>query len=240
MNLKALTGRNGLSRKVSDTSRRQKMQSALSGNPKNNWVKTIGIMSPMNPMGDILSKDENDKRKEKFDKMLKRGHYVYFKAKGVYGEPETYYMIYNVEFDSIKNWSMYFKQDSFIYVRLDRDSSNKLIYTFEFWKHVSKEIDGVKKITTYKLLDKQTIKGKVENLSETDDLEMFTQLNRNFKFYIPFDLDKQIDEVNEIVEDSIKRHPSVNMKEIFDNTINPKKTGYFHWQNRHLLYGKLG
>ena len=109
MNLKALLGCNRLSRKVSDTSRRQKMQSALTGNPKNNWVKTIGIMSPMNPMEVVLSREENDERKKSFDGMLKRGHYVYFKSKGVYGKPEPSYMIYNVEFDSIKTGALLYR-----------------------------------------------------------------------------------------------------------------------------------
>ena len=80
---------------INENSRAKKAIKSFLGRLKN--IRTIGIMSPENPMGIQSSKEENQNLRSKFEGILKQGNIKYYKLKGMYGNLEHSYFLYNVD-----------------------------------------------------------------------------------------------------------------------------------------------
>lgn len=153
---------------IDETSRRQKaIQSIQSRNHK---IRTIGIISAENPMGQVASSEYNKNATEDLIKNLKIGHYQYFIVKGMYGSPEISVMVYNISIDDMLKLCYTYNQESMIFI----DMTNGDDVSCQYWEG-----------------DDHNSKLKLQReehrfIDATDDNDFYTQISREFKFRIPF------------------------------------------------------
>lgn len=175
MNLKLLSNRNKPSRKVSDTSRRQKAVTMFKGG--NGRVKTFAIISAENPMGLPFSREENNKRDEKFKDELRSGNYSYNIQKGMYGQKENSFMVYNISLNSAYSISQKYAQESFFYCEFDEKGLRFDYYSCAY---------NGRKERYLKTSDYHSIKYDFieSSYAFTDKGDYYTAIGRNFKFSI--------------------------------------------------------
>lgn len=157
---------------LNETSRADKAVSAFLGRSKN--IRTIGIMSPENPMGRELSPAENRDRCNQFENILKKGKIQFYKVKGMYGNVEHSYFLYNIDLAFLKKWCSTdnFNQESFFLCKTKYDEeTRKTGCVFAYYK---KGEHG-----THKLVEESE---KFIDANSFDDY--FTQLVKAFKFSI--------------------------------------------------------
>lgn len=196
-----------------------------------NWVRTIAVLSPVNPVGKELSDDEKQQlNKERFEHYLKTGHYPYFKS------ADGFYTVYNIGFDVAKKDAMYYSADSFIFVRIHWNKEGDAVFTLEYWNHFCKTINGKEQITTYKIKGSQVLGGSFESVQAKDDF--LTRLNSSFKSLIPNDLAEQMAAVNNAVESYALQHPDEDILQVFSESFSEKYTGFKNWITRNRIYGK--
>lgn len=197
-----------------------------------NWVRTIAILSPVNPIGKELSEAEYQELKERFVQYLQIGHYPYFEL------GNGYYAVYNIEFYGPKTRAMDYAADSFVYVRIHWNKEGGAVFTLEYWQHFCKTINGKEQITTYKIKSSQVLGGSFESVQAKGDF--LARLNPPFKSFIPNDLVEQMTAVNNVVEDFARRNPNVDIFKFFDESISEVWTGKLHWITRAKLYRRWG
>lgn len=102
---------------INENSRAKKAIKSFLGRLKN--IRTIGIMSPENPMGIQSSKEENQNLRSKFEGILKQGNIKYYKLKDMYGNLEHSYFLYNVDLEFLKKYCATdeFNQESFFFCK---------------------------------------------------------------------------------------------------------------------------
>ena len=194
-----------------------------------NWIRTIAILSPVNPVGKELSEAECQELKKKFENdFLKIGHFPYFEREN------GYYAVYNIVFDVAKQDAMHYAADSFVFAKIHWNKEGDAVFTLEYWEHFCKTINGIEQITTYKLKGSQELGGSFENNQAKDDF--LARLNLPFKSFIPDDLVEQMAAVNNVVEDFARRNPNVDIFEFFNESISEMWTGKHHWITRAKLY----
>lgn len=67
-------------------------------------VHTIGILSVDNPQNKPLPPAENNRRRDSFTELLKRGHYGYIQHGGVYNNTEHSFLVMNVSKRTLVNY----------------------------------------------------------------------------------------------------------------------------------------
>lgn len=208
MNLKRLTERNRLSRKVSDTSRRQKAEQMLrGGNPKG--VKTFCIMTAENPMGKKYESGINKERNNELEYQLKLGNYKWFPIKGSYGSREHSYIIYNISLDdSIYLGDMY-NQESIIFATIN---GNEVVCEYM-------EKQGNTYVTT---------NTETKFVDATNDEDFWSQISRNFKFRIPF-----FDHAKNI---NLKLSKVADAERLLKESVSDSWTGTHHYKVRCKLW----
>lgn len=212
---------------LSETSRRQKAQRAI--NNIGSRVKTYAILTSENPMENRLSKSDNTQLTDKLKSHLKAGNFVWFSVKGMHGEKENPFIVYNISLTDTLDIAKKFNQESIIWC--DNESGEK-----QYW---SRNGDGK--------FSKTHARNDIDDMTDAEDY--YTQVNRNFKFQIPFFdgkddemLNEMISEHNAIIDRVVRR----NLKHINedDNYYNRKvnymlsstKTGRSKWEARGSLY----
>ena len=196
-----------------------------------NWIRTIAILSPVNPVGKELSEAECLELKKRFENdFLKIGHFPYFEL------GNGYYAVYNIVFDVAKNDAFNHAADSFIFAKIHWNREGDAVFTLEYWEHFCKTINGIEQITTYKLKGSQELGGSFENNQAKDDF--LARLNLPFKSFIPDDLVEQMAAVNNAVEEYAMQNPDVDIHQVFNESICWGYTGKHHWITRCKLYGK--
>ena len=129
---------------LKETNRRQKSLHDFLG--ANNDIRTIGIISPENPMGVALTPQENNKRVEKFKSYLQNNKIRFQKVKGRYNtneqtqhkwQVEHSFLLFNVTVDELKFYGYSFDQESFIFGRFD-DNFKKI--NFEYYQKEAGDI----------------------------------------------------------------------------------------------------
>jgi len=212
---------------LSETSRRQKAQRAI--NNIGSRVKTYAILTSENPMGNRLSKSDNTQLTDKLKSHLKAGNFVWFPVKGMYGEKENPFIVYNISLTDALDIDKKFNQESIIWC--DNESGDK-----QYW-----EQNGDGKFS------KTHVRNYIDDMTDAEDY--YTQVSRKFKFQIPFFngkddemLNEMISEHNAIIDSIVRR----NLKHINedDNYYNRKvndmlsstKTGRSKWEARGSLY----
>ena len=171
--------------KLTETTRRQKAeQRFLNGT----FVKTIGIISPENPMGKKVESEENSKYINRFKDYMKNTNTKYFPVKGKYGNVEQSYMLFNITLEDLKLWASAFKQQSFIYGIVNDGKIH-----FQYYQMNNKNI--------YALYD------EVDGFIERNEFEDFySATSRHFKFQIPFSkLISCIEEHDNLIKERIKK-----------------------------------
>lgn len=233
MNLKLLANRNKPSRKVSDTSRRQKAVTMFKGG--NGRVKTFAIISVENPMSKTFSREENNKRDEKFKEELRGGNYSYNMQKGWYERKENSFMVFNISLDSAYYFSQKYAQESFFYCEFDEKGLRFDLYSCAY--NGSKE-------RYLETLDYHSIKYKlVESSYEfTTDGEYYTAIGRNFKFSIKM---KVFEEVADALTSSInakmveRGYTDDTIKSYILDCVSDSTSSYSRWKTRgHLGMGQ--
>lgn len=195
-----------------------------------NWVRTIAVLSPVNPVGKELSEAECQELKTVFEQNLKIGHFPYFKS------ADGFYTVYNIGFDVAKKDAMDYSADSFIFVRIHWNKEGDAVFTLEYWKHFCKTINGKEQITTYKIKGSQVLGGSFESVQAKNDF--LARLNPPFKSFIPNDLAEQMAAVNNAVESYAQRHPDEDILQVFSESFSEEYTGFKNWITRNKIYGK--
>ena len=195
-----------------------------------NWVRTIAVLSPVNPVGKELSDGEKQELKERFEHYLKIGHYPYFKS------ADGFYTVYNIGVDVAKKDAMEYSADSFIFAKIHWNKEGDAVFTLEYWKHFCKTINGKEQITTYKINGSQVLGGSFESVQAKNDF--LARLNPLFKSFIPNDLTEQMAAVNNAVESYAQRHPDEDILQVFNESFSEEYTGFKHWITRNRIYGK--
>ena len=126
---------------INESSRRQKAQRTILG--LNDRVSTFAIITPENNMhdmdllarGEITKEDvieRNRERKKNFISLMKGENVLYFPIKGVYGEKENSFILYNISQKYAEYIGHRFDQESFIFAeRKAKDSDvNKIEFSF--------------------------------------------------------------------------------------------------------------
>ena len=212
---------------LSETSRRQKAQRAI--NNIGSRVKTYAILTSENPMGNRFSKSDNSQLIDRLKSYLKDGNFVWFPVKGMYGEKENPFIVYNISLTDALDIDKKFNQESIIWC--DNESGEK-----QYW-----EQNGDGKFS------KTHVRNYIDDMTDAEDY--YTQVNRNFKFQIPFFNGKDDEMLNEMISEHnaiIDRVVRRNLKRINgdDNYYNRKvndmlsstKTGRSKWEARGSLY----
>lgn len=157
---------------INENSRAKKAIKSFLGRLKN--IRTIGIMSPENPMGIQSSKEENQNLRSKFEGILKQGNIKYYKLKGMYGNLEHSYFLYNVDLEFLKKYCATdeFNQESFFFCKTKyNEETRKTGCIFEYYK--KKEHGSHKLVETTETY-----------LDVTAEKDFYTQITKAFKFQI--------------------------------------------------------
>lgn len=214
---------------LSENSRAKKAQKAFLGQLKN--IKTIGIMSPENPMGNELSSAENKELREEFESILKEGNIKFFKIKGKYGSVEHSYFLYNVSLDFLKRACATdrFNQESFFFCKTKYDEeTRKTGCVFEYYKKPAKGSHKLKE-TSEKYIDATSFE------------DFYSQIARTFKFSIAMKEFGNLAESTQEYSDCLESRRSswdddcYTFDEALDKITDSHYTGFGKW----ALRGKI-
>ena len=150
-------------------------------------IKTFAIMSPCNPMGNRLTKKQNEELIHRFKSILKDGNIHYTQVTGYYGNREESFILYNCAFFEIRRlcgWRC-FDQESFIF-GFNSDNGVRI----QYWERPNSGN------TDFRLADTAT------GIKTIGDFEDYFTKHKGMKFSIDFptfkeSLDNQPDIINE-------------------------------------------
>ena len=202
---------------INESSRRQKAQRALLG--LNDRVSTFAIITPENNMHDmdLLAKGEltkedvinrNRECKKDFVSLMKGENVLYFPVKGVYGEKENSFILYNISQKYAEYLGHRFDQESFIFAERKANDSDENKIEFSFYsKQISEKDEELARkhpsLLQYRLIDTTT---DVQTTNLNDDM---TIVGKNFSFRIPFGIfSGNVDAINKMVEERVEKSPA--------------------------------
>ena len=195
---------------IDETTKKQKLRHAIHN--IYHGLRTFGICTPENPMGNEVSERENEKRRASFKKRLKDGHYVYCPIRGKYGNEERSYFICNITLPALKKLNEEYEQESFIYSFVGDDG--RLVH--QYWERKG---DG-----PYEM---KVEKDRVVNQSDADDF--FSKIG-GYKFQIPF-----FEEVLEEAGRELKAAYGNYDEERLEESLDESRSGMSAWCNRGML-----
>lgn len=150
---------------------------AIYGDTKSQ-IKTFGILSVDNPMGEIFTLQNNNKARQSLKATLKAAHYQYTNIKGKYVDIEQSFFIFNISLKSLISLATTFKQESFIFGQQIDNKAQIYYYETDKEKYMaSKNIKDIK--YTSSTISQGT------NLMDLE-MDMFSQKNA-FKYSFNFD-----------------------------------------------------
>lgn len=212
---------------INESSRRQKAQRTILG--LNDRVSTFAIITPENNMhdmdllarGEITKEDvieRNRERKKNFISLMKGENVLYFPIKGVYGEKENSFILYNISQKYAEYIGHRFDQESFIFAERKAKDSDVSKIEFSFYsKQISEKDEELARkhpsLLQYRLIDTTT---DVQTTNLDDDM---TVVGKNFSFRIPFGLfSGNVDAINKMVEERVEKSPAYG--ELFESKLN--------------------
>lgn len=216
-------------KELNETSRENKVKRIFTNPEYMSHILTMAIFTANNPDKVKASKGDNvnfNKKLESTLKTMKERGFQFYKVKGSYGDVERSYIVYNISLEDAKDICKKFEQQSFIFVR---NSGGKL--TFEFWANASRSS------YIYKKVDERD-----SYVMNKDFEDFYTQISRDFKFNIPFEIfDVAPEEMVEMIEgmcsesEDYKDSLASNLEESIDdgNTYKSRMLA------RSRLYGKM-
>lgn len=181
-------------------------------------VKSFVIITPENPMGNKLSKQENMKKIESFKEYLKDGRYRYIRVNGKYKDIEKPFVIFNISTSDAKDISQDLDQESFIYAYNKDKKQEKNNVMFEYW-----EKEGNK---PYKKQD------EIDYFVFKNDAKKFYTRLKSWKFNIPFPIfNEEILNYN-VYGIDLNEEVVNSINEINDRILCDDKTLKYQWQLR--------
>lgn len=213
---------------INESSRRQKAQRTILG--LNDKVSTFAIITPENNMHDmdLLAKGELTKKdviernrdyKKSFVSLMKGENVLYFPVKGVYGEKENSFILYNISQKYAEYLGHRFDQESFIFAeRKTKDSGDESAIEFSFYsKQISEKDEELARkhpsLIQYRLIDATT---DIQTTNLDDDM---TVVGKNFSFRIPFGIfSGNVEAINKMVEERVENSPVYG--ELFESKLN--------------------
>lgn len=200
-------------------------------------IRTVGIITAENPMGQTLSSKENKELNDKMEAHLRRGNFFgYHQVIGKYGVIEHPFLIPNMKRDYLLQMGKWYEQKAVIYgySAYPQDGYAKMV--FEYWG------------------DRDTVE---ENFQKTSERSIFVSVGKEEpdfytevqgrKFVIPF-FDKELNGTDwvggAIVRKSeVPKTPQAEslVKEI-ERRLNEDfsdKVGLGMWGNRGILWNKV-
>lgn len=198
MNLKELTGRELLARRVSDSkisdvsisqkikNRKSAIQAIGGENAKN--IKTFAILTAQNPSSQEQVSSYNKKANRSLIAQIKSAGYVTIPVKGYFdGNKENSFLIINIPFNVARNYSGDYDQTSFCY------GENGIV---EYWAKENKYKPYDSEKNPYIKLDE--VKGYKRLGRDTKD--NYTLIGRHFKFTFPFSI---FDSISRKIQDNV-------------------------------------
>lgn len=208
-------------------SNRKNTKTKLALYGRKHGVGTFVIMSPENPLGNPLSEKENQQRCDIFTKELREGHFPYTQIKGKYGEDETSFIIFNMSCENAIIFSRRYKQESFIFAKVNSDNTVK----FDYYQIQNKNDDYLK----YDIFDTS-----IGFLKMDEATDYYSIIGDNFKFRVPF---KNLTEAFNIFSNEIWNNcKTINgyierLDENIENACSDKYTKKSQWLARCRLTG---
>jgi len=201
---------------LNETSRRQKAQQAIYG--LNRKVKTLAIISTENPMSKVISKEENEKQREKLLYNLKVGHYLYFETRGKYNTLENSVIVYNISLEETLDLCHRYNQQRVIFVDMTDEEGQ---VSYQYWERTEEDLE-------LKLTHEEH---RIVNATNDDDF--YTKISKHFKFRIPFF--EHVESINNLLSEKAKKYDVDNL---IGESLNQSRTGYSRYMIRGKLYGK--
>jgi len=205
-------------------------------------IKTFGIMTPENPMGELISPKENKLLVDEFKEHLSTKRYGYRVIDGHFGGKEHSFFIPNITIKDLTQFSLEYNQESFIYGHIEQkglpifeywQKSNTGNYHKEFVRKVFVDIDRDEYYSEYK--------GKKFIIPFFDDAKDVTFKNGymidNKGNKISLTLNDRGDLVKSHIKemlDDIIYHINISLDENIYPTL-PKKTEWSQYIQRHFI-----
>lgn len=216
--------------KIIKETKRETKAKRIFTNPKYmSKILTFAIFTASNPDKVQTSRETNlvhNKNLERALKTMTERGYQFYKVKGKYDNVEDSYIVYNISLSDTKALCSMFGQQSFIFATNDNGD-----LTFQFWANASRSGYNYKKVD-----EKKTY------VLDNDFENYYTQISRDFKFNIPFDVfdvsPSDMVETMEMFEENNQNYAkylSDNLKESVDDTL----TSNARLLARSRLYGKM-
>lgn len=223
--------------RLNETKRSVKAVKALNG--EYDFVKSIVILSPENPLGAKFKKSINTSRMKDLKSYLGEKKIVYARVRGKYGASEHSLMIFNITLNQAKEIAGKYAQESFIFCDYKGKKPK-----FEYWalKSDTKEKiekmrdDGDIDMQDYEIEDKNAyqldpslVKDRYVNATDFEDF--YTKIRKKFKFQIPFFesynssiLRRGIKQYNMLIESNCKKYPrySKYVKTFIEESLDDK------------------
>lgn len=216
--------------KLVETTREQKAKRLFKApSYMGNKIKTFAIFTAENPNKVKAQRNDNLEYNKTLQRTLRtmttRG-FQYYKVKGKYDNVEHSYIVYNLSLEDAKNICKAFGQQSFIYVLNENGH-----LSFQFWANQSRSS------YSYKKVDEKDTYVDDENFEN-----YYTQISKDFKFNIPFDVFEVAP--SEMIEkmETIEQKDSQYSKYLDDNileSIDDSVTSNTRMLARSRLYGKM-
>lgn len=135
-------------------------------------------MTPEDPQGEKLTREENDILISKFKKYLNQLNIIYIEIKGKFISRERSFMLYNISLSDAEFLNTEFNQLSFIFGTSSLEKGIDVSYY---------EWNGKSYIEKY----------KVNNVTDAKDFEDFYSKHGEFKWSFPFPFEEAWDSIDE-------------------------------------------
>ena len=149
---------------------------------------------------------------------MKGENVLYFPVKGVYGENENSFILYNISQRYAEYLGHRFDQESFIFAERKANDNDESAIEFSFYsKQISEKDEELARkhpsLLQYRLIDTTT---NVQTTNLDDDM---TVVGKNFSFKIPFGIfSGNVDAINKMVEERVEKSPAYG--ELFESKLN--------------------
>jgi len=200
-------------------------------------IRTVGIVTAENPMGQPLGDKENKALNDQLEGELRRGNFFgYHRVTGKYNVIEHPFLIPNIQRDDLLKLGTAFKQKAVIYGESNRPQSGYAKMSFEYWGDRESEAEPFKKSSERDVF--VSVDPKVDNF--------YTEV-RGRKFVIPF-FDDAMEGAQWIGGTILKKSdlPATPQVESLVLEIERRleedfsgKVGYSAWGNRGILWARL-
>lgn len=217
---------------ITETSRKIKARQSLYG--KRKALKQFVIITPENPMALESTPAENKQYRAKFEDGLQHEGLYAYPVKGVYGNVEHSYIVFNMPLKTAKYYADWFDQESFIFAIVKGENEVE----FQLWLKQASKNDP-----TASASDKRYQLKEVKNeFMRIDDAEnYFTAIGKNFKFSIPYKTFEAVEFYDNLFDERCQKSKlyESEYQDLIARSISDDYTTKGHIFARATLYGSF-